>query len=118
MVPAFGLLSVLLSVTGCTRYRDIEMMGIYYPADECCNELPAGSNIVHIIFFLLHNMMEANCQIVLYRLEDEPGCVFRVAGLYRFFRSRYNWPFAQSGRFHPGIRCPFSRPVESDRVLE
>ena len=44
-----GFFPVLLSMTGGTRYRHIQMMGMHHPSDERFNEFPAGSNIIHII---------------------------------------------------------------------
>jgi hypothetical protein len=48
------------------------MMGIDDPADERFYVFPAGSHIVHIIFFPGHNVMEAMSEIVFDRLEDKP----------------------------------------------
>ena len=76
-------------------------MGIDNPSDECLNEFLAGSNVVGVIFFLFHNMMETMVEIVFDRLQNKTDCILWISRFDGLLCPWHNRTFTKPAGFIP-----------------
>ena len=111
-------MSSLVLMAPVPIYVQVKVVGIDDKVEIGLDVCPACLDVVRIVLPGLYCLIEAVTQILFDCVSDELYHLGRILGLDRLFSLRDDRPFIQSGRFHAGIGCALSSPVEPDRGLK